>query len=584
MGQAKMNEIDERTREAPKSGWYFLIAALVVGAPIPFNGVVAILAGSVQDGLVYALRWSSFFYLYWAPLGLWMYRSRMRRWLRVLVGYIVSVPLYAICLWLTYPTAQSSFHPIQTGFWPVYLFMTPVFFGMVLALYAICKRRAWMLAIAGTLAILLALGGVVGLAVMWERADVYGWPAKNSGRLAIVNAHIVDLSGGPEAAHVLDDKAVLIENGKITAVEDASQVGPDWPRLDAAGAYLLPGLIDVHAHLIAPMDSVLEPFDYGYFLNCVFSHYAVHRRDYLESSVTSVRDDGGPADKLFRMRAKIAAHQWGGPRLFAVGRLVTAPHGHPASTIWKQFPSLIREGAILADNHDSLIRGLELNYREGPPDAVKFIYGTIGLAPERLSPELLKEGIAWASARHLISVVHAEKTEEVREAIADGATGVEHVASVEAVPQDLLDLIHQKRPFLDPTFGEFNTAETLRKVGQKKREAEMQVKYGFVRQMRDAGGVMVIGTDAPLVKYGAGYQDELQRFEEAGFARAEILTYATINNAAYLGAAKSLGQIAPGFDADLILVKQNPLENLDTLRMPEYVLRDGIPVVHPGTK
>jgi imidazolonepropionase-like amidohydrolase len=579
-----MDEIGERRREAGKTGWYLLIAALLIGAPLPFNGAVATLSGGARDGLVYALRWSSFFYLYWAPLGIWMYRSRMRMGLRVLVGYIVSVPLYAICLWLTYPTAQSSFHPFQSGFWPIYLSMTPVFFGMVVALYAICRKRGWLLAVAATLAIVLAFGGVVGLVVMWARTDVYRWPARNSGRLAIVDVHIVDLSGGPQAARVVDGKAVLIENGKISSIEDASEVGTDWTRLDAAGLYLLPGLIDVHAHLIAPMDSVLEPFDYGYFLDCVFSHYAVHRRDYLESGVTAVRDDGGPAVQLFKMRGRIAAHEWGGPRLFSVGRLVTAPHGHPVATIWKPFPALIREGAILADNHESLIRGLELNYREGPPDAAKFIYGTIGEAPERLSPDLLKEGIAWATARHLISVVHAETTEEVREAIADAATGVEHVASVEAVPQDLLDLIHEKRPYLDPTFGEFNTAETLRKVDEKKREADMQVKYGFVRQMRDAGGVMVIGTDAPLVKYGTGYQDELKQFEAAGFSRPEILTYATVNNAAYLGAAQSLGRVEAGFNADLILVKDNPLQNLDTLRKPEFVIRDGIVVVRPGRK
>lgn len=95
---------------------------------------------------------------------------------------------------------------------------------------------------------------------------------------------------------------------------------------------------------------------------------------------------------------------------------------------------------------------------------------------------------------------------------------------------------------------------------------------------------MVIGTDAPLVRYGTGFQYELKRFEEAGFTRAEILTIATLNNAAYVGAAKSIGRIEQGFDADFILVKENPLETLETLRQPEWVFRDGIVVIGPARK
>jgi len=441
-----------------------------------------------------------------------------------------------------------------------------------------------MLVTVGSVAILIAAAGIAGPIVKWAQTDTYRWPAAEGGRLAIVNAHIVDVSGGPDAARVVDGKAVLIESGKISGVVDAGEVGTDWPRVAAEGAYLLPGLIDVHAHMIVPVDSVQAPFDFGYFLDCIFSGYAVHRRDYLQSGVTAIRDDGGPANKSFAIRSKTASHIWGGPKIFAVGRVVTAPHGHPVATIWKQYPALVRDGAVLADSQESLARGLELNEREGPPDAVKFIYGTIGQASERLAPELLRAGIKWAGDRRLLAVVHAETTEEVREAIADGATGVEHVASVGSVPPDLLELIREKRPFLDPTFGEFETAEELRHITEKQRAADMKVKYGFVRAMRDAGGVMVIGTDAPLVTYGTGFQDELKRFEEAGFTRAEILTCATLNNAAYLGAAKSLGRIEPGFDADIILVKQNPLETLETLRQPEWVFRDGIVVIGPTGK
>jgi imidazolonepropionase-like amidohydrolase len=99
--------------------------------------------------------------------------------------------------------------------------------------------------------------------------------------------------------------------------------------------------------------------------------------------------------------------------------------------------------------------------------------------------------------------------------------------------------------------------------------------------MYEAGGVLVIGTDAPLVAYGAGLHDEFQHFQDAGFSPAEILTFDTINNSACLGVGSHLGRIEAGYDADMILLRKNPLQDLSTLRTPQWVLRAGETVVRP---
>jgi len=560
---------------------YLLAAALFLGAFVPYLFAMAALAGSFRDGFDTLWRWSLLFFLYWAPLGIVLFRRRLPMAWRLLTAYLASVPLYAVCLWAIYPMAGGSFRPFRSGIWPIYLSASPTIFLCVACLYFICRSRGWLAKAVNWLACIVFLAGVLVPVAIWAWTDAYKWPRAGNGRLAIVNSHIVRLGMEPASAELVDGDAVLIEGGKITGVVPLAQVGPGWPKLDAAGAYLLPGLIDIHAHLFAPVRSVEASFSYGYLVQCFFSNYAPHRREYLENGVTSIRDDGGPAARAFALRAAIADHRLLGPRLFAVGRLVTAPHGHPVATIWKAFPMLAREGAVLADSQQSLTRGLAKNYRDGPPDAVKFIYGTIGLAPERLAPELLRTGIAWSSEHHLISVVHAETTDELREAIADGATGVEHVASIETLPEELRDLIRTRRPVLDPTFGEYETALKLRHVDEAGRAELLRQKYAFVRQMHEAGAVLAIGTDAPLVPYGAGLHDEFKYFQEAGFSPAEILRFDTINNSAYLGAADHLGRIEVGYDADLILVRANPLQDLSTLRAPEWVLRDGVAVVHP---
>jgi imidazolonepropionase-like amidohydrolase len=74
---------------------------------------------------------------------------------------------------------------------------------------------------------------------------------------------------------------------------------------------------------------------------------------------------------------------------------------------------------------------------------------------------------------------------------------------------------------------------------------------------------------------GTGYHDELDEFAKAGFTPAQILTFATVNNAAYLGKADEIGSIAPNHDADMVLVRDNPLESVSTLRKPIWVMLAG---------
>ena len=312
-------------------------------------------------------------------------------------------------------------------------------------------------------------------------------------------------------------------------------------------------------------------------IQSIFGDYAPQRRRLLENGVTTIRDLGGPAKHGFALRAAIARHELLGPRMLEVGRLVTSPHGHPVSTIWTG--EVTRQGAILATDPDSLVAGLEQNYREGPPDAVKIIYGTIGMAREEISKDLLKRAVAWAQGKHLMSVVHIGTTKEASDAVEAGATGVEHVATIEALPDSLVATMLAHHTFADPTFGEYRTALLLARTKPDDVERQLQDKYALVRKLAAAGVPLTVGTDAPLVPMGDGYQDELDEFAKAGFTPAQILSFATANNAAYLGMADELGSIAAGHDADLFLVKDNPLQSVSALRRPLWVMLAGQVVV-----
>jgi imidazolonepropionase-like amidohydrolase len=96
--------------------------------------------------------------------------------------------------------------------------------------------------------------------------------------VSIVNARLVD----PAANRIIEGINVHVEDGRIVALAEAAGDSTKWPTIDAAQQYLLPGLIDVHTHLQAPVRSVLAPFDFQFLLESLFPDYAPQRRAYLE--------------------------------------------------------------------------------------------------------------------------------------------------------------------------------------------------------------------------------------------------------------------------------------------------------------
>ncbi|HEX4133108.1 MAG TPA: amidohydrolase family protein [Bryobacteraceae bacterium] len=543
---------------------FLITSALLLAAPIPFAACLMFRMGGWRTALLSLTGELVLGLVYWWPIGAFLSWYKGRAWTKLVGGYLFSLPLYFVTLAAMYPIwGGASFRPFVNGRWIVYLSATPQFYGMVLLLFYLTTWRTARWTRWGA-AFVLAAGTIAPVWLM--AATRLNWPGERS-HTVITGARIVDAP----SARILDGQNVYISEGRIVEIGPES-AHADWPRIEAHGRYLLPGLIDVHTHLQSPVE-VPAGFQFAYFMKSMIGDYSVQRGQYLAAGVTSVRDLGGPAETNFRLRADILAKKTLGPRFFAVGRLVTSPHGHPVSTIWSA--DISRQGAILAHDEASLLDGLNRNFAEGPPDAVKIVHGTIGRAKEELSTELMARAIRWADDHKLISIVHAETAAEVEDAIRSGATGVEHTAYLQDVPDSLAALVAQRRPFLDPTFGEFQTSLGLSHVSTGGKARDMQCSYESVRRLYRAGARIAIGTDAPMVSYGSGFHDELAHFARAGFTPAEILTFATLNNAAYLGKADELGRVATGYRADLILTDANPLENLGAMRQPVWTMLDG---------
>jgi len=551
------------------------VVLCMAGVPL-FATAVYLMTRQVADPLLVFAGWLYLAIAYWWPLGWWLARASPRVWLRALVGYLLSIPLYFAALAVTYASIGYHFAPRNGDMWLTYLSASPWFYVYVIVLWWLVRRPGLRRAVTQCLAAaigVVVMGTPVAAILLVDRFE----PAAATPPVArIANVRVVDPISGASSRL----QTVVLDGGRIVSVEDSSssKVQSAGGVIDGHGAFLAPGLIDVHTHLQTPASSI-DSFSLRYAGREVFGNYPDHRQQYLASGITSIRDTGGAATVSWRLRNELRAGRLAGPRLFTVARLVTSPEGHPVSTIWPAM--LAGPGAIQASNGAAMKAGLKADLAEFEPDAIKVIYGTIGRARTHLTEDLLTDAVRVARQHGIPSIVHAETTDDVAAAVRAGATGIEHVASIGALPDSLLQMLEETKPFVDPTFGEYRVLLRQQRMAGPAVDAAMNTARAIVARLADAHVPLVAGTDAPLVPYGSGLHDELRELEHAGLPRDAILRIATVNNAAYLNRAATLGRVAPGFRADLILLERNPLEQLDTLRHPLWTMVDGVMMWNP---
>jgi imidazolonepropionase-like amidohydrolase len=451
-----------------------------------------------------------------------------------------------------------------------YLSASPWFYLYVVVLWLLVRRPGRVALATRMVAIAVGVAGVAAPIAASFAIDPVRLPVDRQPVSRIVNARVVDpvdgLLPGMRTVRIVDG-AIADLGGHGGEPDDAGRT------LDANGAYLVPGLIDVHAHLQTPTESI-DSFSLSYAAGEIFGDYRRHRAEYLASGVTSVRDTGGAAAVSLHFRQALAKERLASPRVFTVARLITSPGGHPVGTIWSR--NIAAAGAIQARDRASMLQAIDDDFSNFRPDALKVIYGTIDRARTRLSENLMRDAIAAAARHGVPSIVHAERTDEVWSAVRAGATGIEHIASMPDLPEGLLTELRERRPFVDPTFGEYRVLLVRNGRSRTQVEDALATSRAIVARVAAAGVPLVAGTDAPLVPFGHGLHGELHELEHVGLTAREILRIVTVNNAAYLGRASTLGRVARGFRADLILVPRNPLDSVDTLSHPLWTMVDGV--------
>ena len=400
--------------------------------------------------------------------------------------------------------------------------------------------------------------------------------------MVLRGGHVLDLPDG--TWHTAD---VLIEDGTITAVgADQARAGAD--ARDVTGRFVLPGLIDGHVHVTA-FSAELRDLEHT-TSSYVHAHSARIMREMLGRGFTTVRDMGGADHGLARAQAEglIA-----GPRLFFCGHALSQTGGHGDMRL----PGDDRPPAdcglgVVADGVDAVRVAARAELRRGADHLKIMASGGVASPTDRIDstqysvPEI-EAAVEEAAAANRYVGAHAYTARAINRALRAGVRSIEHGNLLD---EQSLSLLREYDAFLVPTLV---TYWALQREGREhglsqaswiKVDAVLDQGLVALRRAHEAGVAVVFGSD--LLGGMHRYQNEEFRLRAQVQPVIDVIRSATTTAAALLGRSGTLGVIAPGAAADLLVLRADPLADVGVLadidRHLAVLLQNGV-VVHRGT-
>lgn len=415
-------------------------------------------------------------------------------------------------------------------------------------------------------------------------------------KYAFVNGVILD---GSKDMQPVTGKAVLTEGDRIVGITSELKDLQGYEIVDLKGAYLLPGLIDLHVHLALsgkPPKAESKPKDYGKLYKLLTGNKVVreaakqlvagYAKTEVTSGVTTIRTVGGVLDFDAQVRDLIQEGKMTGPRIIAANTGVSVPGGHFAGSIATAVSSPEEAVALvqqIADTKPDLIKlmitgGVMDSDEEGMPGALK------------MSPEIVKAASDEAHKLGFKVAAHVESSEGVRVALENGVDTIEHGAKL---TDETIKLFKERKaaeictlspaiPYAKFTLEESHATDVAKKNGAVVLEGIIECAKTCIENDIPVG----LGSDVscPFVTH-YNFWRELYYFNKyIGRSAQETIHRATAGNAAIAGIDKETGTIEAGKCADMIVVREDPLKDLTALRDVSMVMAGGKLIRRPRHK
>jgi imidazolonepropionase-like amidohydrolase len=390
-------------------------------------------------------------------------------------------------------------------------------------------------------------------------------------KTAFVNGRVFVGNG-----QVLEEVTVLVEGNKILDVgKSAPGPGSDVRIVPIEGATLFPGFIDCHVHLV--MDASPDPMAAVVAQPPTITAIKgmVHAQKTLAAGVTTVRDMGGNDGIDLGLKQAIVSGLMQGPRVMASGKLIcmTGGHGWPMG----------RE----ADGPDDVRRAVREQIKAGA-DQIKFMATGGVLTPSvepgcaQLTFEEMKAGIEEAQRAGKKTATHAMGSQGISDALHAGIDSIEHGIYL---TDESIAFMKENHVFYIPTIaalfhiGEKGTAAGIPSWAVEKNKVVAPHHRKSLEKAHAAGVAIAMGTDAgtPFNHHGCNLM-EIPLLVRHGLSPVQALMAATGIASQVLGLEKQIGTIEKGKFADLVLVKDNPLDDIDLFNEADAivsVMKDG---------
>lgn len=415
-------------------------------------------------------------------------------------------------------------------------------------------------------------------------AAVAASPPADGGREPATVVHAGAVLASPGDAP-LGPHTIVVRGDRIEALHPgfrpAAEFGPDARPVDLSGAFVLPGLIDLHVHLAIDANADAATSRSPERLALSAAAYAVRL---LGAGVTTVRDVGDNSGVTLALRDAFARNLLPGPRVFAAGRVVSRSGGHGARP---PRHNEVPYAPAACDGPESCRRAVRENVEQGV-DWIKLTVsgsgresgGRADAAPIMFEDEVAAASAAASQAQRPVAA-HAYSADAIRLALASGVRTIEHGTYFD---DEAAALFRRTGAFLVPTAYVARFVRTRLDAfagGADGRDAEdLRVWTDAAAQAPGrawrAGIRLGLGTDGgPSFPVDATAR-EVGHYVESGVPAPEAIRAATANGAEALGLGDVLGRVRPGYLADLIAVRASPLERPETLREVVFVMKDGI--------
>ncbi len=372
-------------------------------------------------------------------------------------------------------------------------------------------------------------------------------PALLAQKIVLDAGTIIDGRGA-----VLHNQQIVIQGSRILTIG----AGREKADINLRNLTVMPGWIDTHVHLDwhfgadgkivrrsgeKPEEIVLYDAENAWLT--------------LQSGFTTVQSVGSQADKFVRDRVNNG--RLPGPRILTSYRQITKDSGDPEA-----------------------LRALVRQTKADGADLIK-LFATSGLGAggaQTMSNEQIQATCSEAKTQGLRTVVHAIGDSGIRAAVLAGCTSIEHGM---AVTDETLRLLAAHGTYFDPNFLVLhNYLENLPKYDftpatQTSLQNGLPPTADVLKRARKYGVKVVLGTDAVAGAHGRNAEEFIYRVKDGGDKPMDVLISGTSLAAESLGLGTTIGTLAPGYEADLVAIEGNPLDDITAVRKVAFVMKSG---------